>query len=566
MKKKRMSQVLGILLTLGMVAGMTACGSQNEATKTESKTESKTTQSAADTKTASTENSAADTADTTEITYPLQTEDTLTIWSKNQIKPSTAYTDYTESPFHTGLAEMTGVEVEWSYPAEGANADQAYNLLLTEEVLPDIIFTSITAGEAAELLEDGLIYDLTEYLPVYAPDYWEVLHQPEYESVLQTCTTDEGKFYSFESWVEGMFNMVYMGPIVRQDWLDECGLEAPVTMDDWEEVLIAFKEKYDTAPFGFFLARINNNGIGSGTGAYATFSVDNGFYVDENQQIQMTQATEEWKAYMEYLHRWWEMGLIDQDSLTMDDAAIRTKALNNKIGITFTATGQSNMIVSEAKEAGNGAEWVGIDYPRTAAGEPTCMVQARYSYGFGWGAMVTTSCSEEKLITALKWLNYGYTEEGRMYWNYGKEGVSYTLDENGEPQWTELITEDPDGVLNAVTKYVGTDGTGISIQASHMVDCRIEGYSSLVSKWIDNTVSMEHCVPTLSLTVDEQTRYSDLISPIRTYVEQMGLKFMTGDESLDNFDAFVAELKEMGLDEVLEIKQAAYDRFLEKIQ
>ncbi|MBO5070966.1 MAG: hypothetical protein J6C37_11500 [Roseburia sp.] len=556
MKRKRISQLLGLVLTFSMVFGMVGCGDQNKANNSEDAS----VQSNADTEKEEESEKEAE-AVSEEITYPLDTTDTLTIWSKNQIKPVASYADYTESPFHTGLAENTGVEVEWTYPAEGAVADQAYNLLLTEDELPDIIFTNVTSGEAEQLINDGVIYDLTEYLPVYAPDYWETIHKDEYVNVLQSLTTDSGKFYGVENFCETEYNVTYVGPVIRQDWLDELGLETPVTMEDWENVLVAFKENYG-ATLGFFTARLNNIGIGSGTGAYGTFSTN--FYVDENGKVQLAQAQQEWKEYMAYLHKWWDMGLIDKDSITMDDAAVRTKVLNGEIGVSFTACSQLTAWVGDAEAEGTGANWVGFDYPRTAAGEPTCMIQARYSGSQGWCAMVTTSCPEDKLITALKWLNYGYTEEGLMYWNYGTEGVSYYLDENGQPQWTELVTEDPDGASNARVKYNGTSGTGISIQLAHMVEIGFaEAAAEAVYKWIDNTEASDHCLPMISMTDEESARYSDLMTSINTYVEETGMKFMTGDVSLDDFDAFVEELNGMGLEEALEIQQAAYDRFME---
>ncbi len=267
MKRKRVSQVLSILLTCAMAVGMMGCGGDAEDNDREAQV-SENEQS-----------SQIGDGEAVEITYPLQTEDMLTVWSKNQITPATSYADYTESPFHTGLAENTGVEVEWQFPAEGADATQAYNLLLTEEELPDIIFTDITSSEAQQLIDDGVIYDLTDYLPIYAPDYWETIHKEEYANVLQSLTTDSGSFYGVENFCESLYNITYTGPVIRQDWLDECGLETPVTLDDWENVLITFKENYGAA-LGFTMARMNMSGLGSGTGAYASFSAS--FYVDDN--------------------------------------------------------------------------------------------------------------------------------------------------------------------------------------------------------------------------------------------------------------------------------------------
>lgn len=550
MKKK----LLSVLLCAAMMASLAVgCAGKEEAA-----TEAPATEAAEET-------IQEETQEPVECSYPLDTEDTLTVWHNNQLNHSTEYASYEESPFHAGLAKMTGVEVEWQQPAAGTYGiadNQAYNLLLTEEEMPDIIFTSTTTADAEELINDGVIYDLSEYLPIYAPDYWAMINAEGNEDILQALKTDSGKFYSVGQFPEDDYNITYVGPVIRQDWLDECGLDTPVTFEDWENVLVTFKENYG-AKFGFFTARLNNGGIGSGTGAYGTFLAN--LYVDDNGQVQLAQAQEEWKEYMEVLNRWYDMDLIDKDSVTMDDAAVRTKVLNGEIGVSFTAMSQLTNWILDAENEGTGAQWVGFSYPRTAEGEPTCMIQTRASRYQGWGAMVTTSCPEEKLITALQWLNYGYTEEGMNYWNYGTEGETYEIDANGDVQWTELVTADALGTSEALRKYTGTSGTGMSVQLAHFVQIKNNpAAAAAVYTWIENTTGPEHSVPLVALTDEESVQYTDRMTAIQTYVEEMGLKYMTGDESLDNFDAYVEELNSMGLQECLDIQQAAYERYMAK--
>ena len=51
---------------------------------------------------------------------------------------------------------------------------------------------------------------------------------------------------------------------------------------------------------------------------------------------------------------------------------------------------------------------------------------------------------------------------------------------------------------------------------------------------------------------------------MNTFVAEEALKFVTGDRSLDEFDKFVSQLEGLGMNDVLEIIQGAYDRYLEK--
>lgn len=572
-KQKLMSQVIVTILAGTLITGMAGCGGRpensgekqtetQESQKSEGTEESTKTQGNRETQGNQETQGTGASVQPEEIAYPMQTEDTISVWQANQINFNAAYSGYSESPFHSGLEEMTGVKVDWQQPAQGANIGQAYNLLLTEEVLPDIIYNSISAADAERLIEDGIIYDLTKYLQLYAPDYWEIINRPENEDILKALMTDDGRFYGVGPFPEGDYNVTYVGPVIRKDWLEECNLEEPVTLEDWEEVLTVFKEKYN-AGFGFSAGRISSPGIGSGTGAYGTFNAAQ--FVDDNGTVQLAQVQPEWKEYMEIMHRWYEMGLIDKDSVTMDDAAMRTKVLNNEIGVSFTALSQISNWMLDAQNEKSGAEWIGIEYPRTAPGEPTCMIQTRASRHYGWAAMITTSCPEEKLATALRWLNYGYTREGIMYWNYGKEGVSYTLDENGEAQWTDLVKNDPSGISDAISKYTGVHGTGFSIQQAHFVQIKnTENAANAVYKWIENTTGSKHSVPRVTMTDEESIKYSDKMTAINTRVQEMALKFMTGDESLDKFDDYVAELNEMGLKDCMEIMQAAYERYQAK--
>lgn len=564
MMNKNLKKVLGLTLSFVMALSVAACGNKEAVSKETEQKEQKASESQSVVATESTSTESAEVVE--EITYPLDTDVSLSIWT-NRLALNSECKDYTESPFHTGLAKVTGVDLEFQFPASGLSAKEAYNLLLTEDVLPDIIFRNFSNGtaELEQLYNDGVIYDLTEYLPVYAPDYWAVLTSEEYADVYKCLSSDEGRIYGFAGIYEGDYNMTYRGPIVRQDWLDECGLKAPVTLEDWEVMLTAFKEKYGAA-LALTSDRLIHDwdGLNAGVGAYSG-GVAN-WYIDDNNQIQFAQLQPEWVEYMTILNRWYKNGLIDPDSITMDANALRTKAVNNQVGATIVPMSQMTNIVTDANNTGNGAEWVGVSYARTVEGEPTCAINTSSTKWISkTTGVITTSCPEEELITALKFLNYGYTEEGHMYYNFGEEGVTYTLNAAGEPEWTDLILNDAQG-LNCVTKYTGATSSPIAIQASRFVQMKNnEAAAEAVYTWIDNTEVGKHVVPELALTEEENLTYSDLYAAIQTYVKEMSQKFIVGEISIeDGIDEFYAQLEAMGVKECQAIRQAAYERYLAK--
>lgn len=551
MKKKTLSRLAALTLASVMLVGCGSQGGTSEPTQKETNAETNVVTSETE-------------VEVGELTYPVDTDVELRLYSMG-IPLSSAYVDATESPFHTGLSENTGIKIKWEYEAAGADANTAYNLMLQEDELPHIIFTAgnATVANGTQLLADGLIYDLTDYIPKYAPDYWEYINLPKNEETLRSLKTEDGKLFCFPFLRESTYNITYLGPAIRQDWLDECNLETPVTLEDWENVLVTFKEKYG-ARLGFMLARFNNGGgFASGTDAHAALKLD--WYIDDNGKVQCANAQPEWKAFLEVLNRWYEMDLIDPDFTTAADADIRTKVLNNEIGACFTAMSQITNYIADAEAENTGAQWVGVGYARTAEGEPTsCINTARSLWTSGYGAMITTACDEEELIAALQFLNYGYSEEGMMYWNYGTEGVSYTV-ENGEAKFTELVTNDELGINEAFRKYTGVATSGIAVQLESFVKAKNNPVSAeAVYKWIENTDADKYVLPGLAFSEDDTMTYNDITNAMNTFVSEEALKFVTGDRSLDEFDKFVSQLEGLGMDDVLEILQGAYDKYLEK--
>lgn len=555
--KKRTQRLVALALSAMMVFGMVGCGNETPVTNTESQTtketENKQTNVATESK-----------VEEVVVSYPIETKETFTIFTNIGLL-NNAYVSYTESPFFQGLAERTGIDAEWQFPTPGSEATQAYNLMLTEKKLPDIIFTNQVNNAASgykALLQDDLIWDLTDYLPTYAPDLWAVLNQPEYEYVLEGLKTEDGRIGFVPSFVEGDYNITYMGPVVRKDWLDECGLDIPVTLEDWEDMLTKFKEKYGA---GYATAKsyfASSYGLQSGTGAFGGLM---GRWFLDNGEVKYSAIQPEWKEYVTIMNRWYENGLIDPDSVSMDNATLRAKAIKNEVGATFVPMSQLTNLINDAAAENTGAEWIGVGYPRTEAGAPTTWIQSQAKNSTGVGAAITKSCSEEKMIVALQYLNYGFTEEGMNYWNFGVEGETYTVDSEGNIAWTELITKDEQGTGTALSKYTGVSSSGITIQTSAFVKAKNHPVAGeAVYTWIENSTAREYYVPSLTMTEEETTAYADTYSAIASYVAEMALKFATGEESLDNFNAFLEKLDEMELPKCIEIQNAAYDRIAGK--
>lgn len=492
------------------------------------------------------------------VTYPLDTDADLSIWCYSSAAPVyKSYKSYKQSPWHSGLVSKTGVDIEWIHPVEGADNQQAFNLLMLNEDLPSIVCYSIDPGKAQLLYNEGAIVDLKPYLAKYAPDYWEFLTAPGHEEFLRSVTTEDGQIYMFRAFNEAP-NVAY-GPVVRKDWLDECGLDIPVTIEDWEVMLRTFREQYG-AKFAFPISRFLSAGLASGFGAYGSMKCN--YYLD-NGEIKLAQTQPEFKAYLETMARWVKEGLVDIDSLIMTDEGFRTKAINNNTGAAFVVMSLFTKIINDSAAERTAAEWVAVPYPVVNEGEPTSWVQ--YSgLTSVYGSFVTTSNTEEEIIAAVQWLNYFYCEDGINYAAYGILDDTYYIDENGLPQYTDKVLKDRDGPSAGAAKYTGYGNTPVAgYQPARVPIMKNDPVVSAGSAiWLANTKAADAVIPTLVLTADEASEYADLSMATFTYGDEQIMKILAGETSIDKWDSVVAHMYDLGLQEMLDIQNAAYQRYL----
>ncbi len=476
-------------------------------------------------------------------------EDAIKIWATYP-RPEASLKDWTESPFHVNLGKQVGHEITWEFPISGTDEQQAFNLMIAGNELPDIIIFNVPDVES--YLDQGIILPLNEYMEAgKLPNLTKFLKEnPQFDKEIKT---DDGRYYAFP-WVrEDDWLYVFRGPAVRQDWLDECGLEAPVTVEEYDHVARVFHKKY-----GAKVAFVDDwmvEGFGSG------FDATRNYYLDEDE-IKYGPVEDNFREYLTFLHQWYEDGILDPDIPTIDADTLKKKVLNGESGLTYTSGNTMTQWQDEHDRLGDGAQWIGTSYLRKTKDTAVKFSQMD-SLFYGMGAVITSTCKD--VDAALEILDYGYSEEGRLFWNYGVEGDSYTM-VDGEPVFTDKM-RDPDSGLatvKAIEQYCGTNGSGPTVQAKGMYvqKCR-KAISSAIDTWIDNTQMREHRLPKLQPTQAETDQINNKETTISDYVDEMYFKFIQGQEELNDetWKTFVDKIYEIGLDDVLDVKNAQLDRY-----
>lgn len=504
-------------------------------------------------------------------TYPLGKEDTTITWYvQDNMDPHEKYVDWTESPFHTGLAKQLGVNIQFSFPPTGSDKGTFTNTLLADPANLPMIMKGYFMDDANLYLEDEVIWDLTPYIQEYAPAYYAFLQtNPAYDRAMKT---DNGKYYAFGFFREdGGWNDSYLGPVVRKDWLEECGLEIPKTISEFENVIRVFHEKYGAQFAAAFDVRFKSNGVAGAFGAYGCADPNGwGWFVKDNQ-VGFAMAQPEWRDYVSWINKLWEDGLIDQDFQTLDDTTIKAKIHNDLCGVSITSMGQLNNWNKERVADGKEPVWIGIPYPTSDDGELSCIFG-----GFGIGThttVITKAADEETMKLCLQMLDYAYTQEGFLYWNYGVEGESWEMGEDGVPKFTALVNDDPD--TDPMTKYNGATWGASCIQATNLLYLKngqdaIDANDTWFYVYPDDeeanlAVTGGWKWPTgVTFTLEESDELSILNSGLNTYVSESFASFMNGTKDIDDdavWEQYLADLKTYNLDRIVEIRQNCYDRY-----
>lgn len=485
--------------------------------------------------------------------YPLDTKEKFSYWGAINGNLVTFTTNLAEAPIGKAIAEATGVKVEYIHPTEGQELEQ-FNLLIASTKLPDAMEYTWTSypGGPEKAIADGVIIPLNDLIDKHAPNLKKILEaDPELDKMVKT---DSGQYYAFPM-LRNTEGVVFRGPILRKDWLDELGLAVPVTIDDWHAMLTSFKEKKGAAaPLSAQYA----NKMNLQDAFYGAYRTSQDFYIDDEGKVRYGPLDPQFKDVIALFRQWYSEGLIDKDFPIVERDTLDKRILNGETGATvFLLGGGMGRWLESAKAQTPEFDLVAAPYPVLNAGERPFTGQRDFKYNPKASVAITTSAQNPELI--VKWLDFAYSEQGAMMYNFGIEGESYTI-ENGVPTFTDTImANEKYNSQQMLSQY--TVPNGPYPMHEEKSTNTFPQQDEAVKVWSE-TDAAKHILPAfITPTVDESKQVAQTMTAVNTYMEEMFIKFVMGNEPLDKFDGFVKQLEEMGVRDVITIYQGAMDRY-----
>ncbi|MCU6712813.1 extracellular solute-binding protein [Paenibacillus sp. J5C_2022] len=491
---------------------------------------------------------------------------TLTVGAADNYYTPASYTQ--NLPIWKAIEERTGVKVKWDVVPAAQYKQTMTVRLASMKNIPDLL---TIPGDPAKLGSDGVLEPLEELIRQYAPNIRKLFQEnPDIHNLLKS---PDGHIYSIPSIVTGTSLSDPGAFLIRQDWLDKLDLEQPKSIDDWYAVLKAFKEgdpngngKPDELP----VALASPEAVyffGDAWGLHLIYS--DGWWPDSNGKVQAEWMKPEAKELVAWLSKLYKEGLLDPDYLTSQDDQLSSKITKDQVGSTRVFINRISQYDSNQQKAGvEDVSWVAVTPPTG----PNGYKGHAERYGPISGAFGMSALSKHK-ETAIKWLDFMYaSEEGNRFTTFGMEGVTYTM-ENGEPKFTAYTTNNPDGlnIMNALRTqgaaptlpWIRHDSGIWSKQPPQTIvgKPKLEEAAAMLQSSIIDPIPFHY----IALTPEEASSFKPLHADYTTKLKERLSQLITGAVNIDEgWDKFMKELKDLGIDELLAIRQQQYDRYMGK--
>lgn len=528
------------MASLALMLSMTACSSGN---KEASGTSNSTAPNAAGT-------NAPATAGAEDYTFGAD----QTFHSNEPVTYSMMYSDHENYPYNkdwrlwSAIQEKTNVNFDLAITARTEYENQK-SLLVNSGDAPYII--PKTYDESA-FVATGQIVPVSDWVQ-YMPNYMKAVKDWGMEEDLKAKLKEDGKYYV----LPGMWEIAGGGYsyIIRKDVFEAAGVDVEGQQGNWtyEDFYEAMKKVKDFTGSNYVLSdqfkgdsALNIAAVQYGV--TAGWGLSNGLVFDQDkQQFVFADASDDFKDYLGYFNKLVNEGIMDPESFTQEDDAAQAKFFK---GDTYVISGIYQVMADfKSKMQVPDSELYMITQP----GGPKGKLQvetSRLENGIMISQNALDDLGEEEFIKMLRFVDwFWYSNEGQMLSLWGVEGETYTLDADGN------VVLNPDiyynGINEGAAKQLNVDygfaggmfayGGSEKLKLSKMTD----GEKDFVSR-VQSTRDTRKQAPPIMATPEENEQMKLISTPLMDYVKTMTLKFVTGQEKLDNWDQYTAQVEANG--------------------
>ncbi|MDR0910865.1 MAG: extracellular solute-binding protein [Spirochaetaceae bacterium] len=512
-------------------------------------------------------------------------QETFTLWK--MMDTNDYYVGYSNNPTIQFLNRKFNVKLDFQEPAVGQEAT-AISLMFGTGEYTDAVYIQYYTGSIQELYEDGVIINIADYLDSM-PNYKAYIEaNPKFK---RNVYDDNGRILSMPTlageggaWGGLAYNRGILDEITNKNPQFPSGNSEPTTIEDMEYMLALYRQYFDSKGKEYAAPlMLPYNALFVYSELESGFGIINREYV-ENDVVKYGPIENGFRNYIAKMAEWYKKGWIYNDfaSRVNDPPYLPNPAMTygGDAGIWFGLMGQLGDKMSQP-DHNLYTYALPLKSPLdTAHGIKTAASPISGKAGDiatkGW--VITKACKNPEKLLAI--FDYLYTDEGaKLYYGVTKEqgadkdpamikakmqDGAYWYDAGGNFVWNPEITFGG-GKLDF---SLFNDGRLPGLRP----DKDIKPFNSDLDKLGESTWSaysdspMQLLPMTLSYTADDEKKIANNNVQIRDYLNVELAKFILGTTPLNDetWNAYTAQLKNLGVTENIALQQEAYNRWLKR--
>ncbi len=500
--------------------------------------------------------------------------------------PDTTYVcDLNENTLTPWIQEKTNVKINFEEIPD-TEWDTKVNLLIASDELPDaFIYGSFSAAELADYGSQGVFLALNDIIEEHGHYVKQVFDQQE--ALPGAYTALDGNIYTLPDINECYHCFYSVRAWINQQWLTNLGLEYPNTVDEFVNVLRAFKEQdangngdpNDEIPFSGNATSWNSTIYPFLLNSFLHYDTSN-LSVKEDGTVIFTPLQPEFKEGLQWIASLIDEGLIEKEALTQTEEQLKTKGSNLDIALLggFTSATWWSGVGSDNGEGSRCREYSGLS---PLEGPNGVRISPWAGTGFNMGnSVITTACEDP--VPLFKMLDYMLSDEATLRSQIGELGVDYNEPDEGAPGingkpalYAKIPTSNTTGGTTGDEADTAMPNVFPSNRTSDFRLGEQADYSDPETQWQQEprlyNESATYFAPyadehmmypgAVNLTAEESEKINFMKTQINDYVKENIVLFLAGEKSFDtDWDSFIAEFDNLKLDEYMELRQMAYTR------
>ncbi len=464
------------------------------------------------------------------------------------------------------LEEKHNIKINWQVYYNSDWTEQK-SLLLASGDLPDAFFGSICLTETDVAQNKDYFVELTEGIEKNMPNLTAIF---EKEPALKAAAQNrDGEIYSLVKKLPlrpKVANSMY----INKEWLDNLGLSMPTTYEELADVLKAFKEQ-DADGDGDPNNEIPYTNAGSLAGDLSNLLAPFGTIVSRTGNFMQIDAsgnpafvpiTENYKEAVKWAHELYAAGCLDQEYFTQDSSMASAKRMaegGSQTGLVFAWTADAEM-GENASQFELCEAVAGPDGNRYVESDPTYLDIANREL------IITTQCKNPDKL--LQWADDFYTDLVSLQTYYGS--IPDQVEDKGDGTYEVLLPADGTTLDTSAWSYSMRDfGPKYMTEEFQknviLPDSQGDGVK-LAQDETNAKYASDIAFPVVSYTTEQLTTLASLTTDINDYASAQYAHWVVDGGIEEEWDAYLAQLDQMGLQDVLAIHNDAYAAYKAIVQ